>query len=522
MEIVDWASDAVAMVPAYVMVIAGLISFMFIYTAFSKWSSGGKSKRRMAPSPRALPIIGHMHMLWVNPHQSLYHLSKVYGPVFSLRLGSVPALVVCNAESARQILITHDKVAAGRPPILSIPRTCFGGPDIAFSSPGPYWRLMRQICVTEFFSNKRLEYFHYIRWEELGSMMRSVLAAAGTPVPVLKTVQINNNNVISRMIIGKRMDECQGEGGADNVVSIIVDMISILGGFNPGDYISWLASTDLLGLLKKARKVQHRSVVVFQDLINGRRAIRAPGSPPKDFLDLLLDAAEDTKHQELKLEDRHIRAILMDMYAAGTDTSASTTEWAMSELLANPETLQKAQEELDRVIGRERVVQESDIPNLPYLKGVIYEAMRLHPAAPLLAPHYAMEDCEISGFHVAAGTVLYVDAWAIGKDEKVWSEPFRFRPERFQDSNIDVLGQHFGLIPFGSGRRICPGWRLGLLNVEIVLASLLHGFDWSVAEKPDMDEKFSIIMSRKNKLVATPTPRLPAHVYDQYFRERQA
>ncbi|KAH7415799.1 hypothetical protein KP509_14G061400 [Ceratopteris richardii] len=148
--------------------------------------------------------------------------------------------------------------------------------------------------------------------------------------------------------------------------------------------------------------------------------------------------------------------------------------------------------------------------------------MRLHPAAPLLAPHYAMEDCEISGFHVAAGTVLYVDAWAIGKDEKVWSEPFRFRPERFQDSNIDVLGQHFGLIPFGSGRRICPGWRLGLLNVEIVLASLLHGFDWSVAEKPDMDEKFSIIMSRKNKLVATPTPRLPAHVYDQYFRERQA
>eukprot|EP00250_Pteridium_aquilinum_P022022 c25281_g1_i2 orf=143-769(+) len=206
------------------------------------------------------------------------------------------------------------------------------------------------------------------------------------------------------------------------------------------------------------------------------------------------------------------------MMAAGTDTSAVTTEWALAELLASPDTLKKVQEELDEVVGRSRILQESDLPNLPYLRAVIFETMRLHPAAPLLAPHYSLEACELGGYHIPANTMIYVNAWAIGRDPDAWQNPLQFWPERFLGSSIDVLGQHFELIPFGSGRRICPGWRLGLLNVEVILANLLHAFDWSTSSKPDMDEKFGIIMSRKKPLIATPTPRLPRPVLEEYMK----
>ena len=143
----------------------------------------------------------------------------------------------------------------------------------------------------------------------------------------------------------------------------------------------------------------------------------------------------------------------------------------MAELMRNPEKIQKARGELKQFIGEKGVVQESDISRLPYLQAIVKETFRLHPAAPLLAPHRANEDVEINGYRVPKETKILVNVWASGRDEATWTQPEVFVPERFLGSEIDATGRHFELIPFGAGRRICPGLALGYRMVHLMLAS---------------------------------------------------
>ena len=207
-----------------------------------------------------------------------------------------------------------------------------------------------------------------------------------------------------------------------------------------------------------------------------------------------------------------------DLIGGGTDTSAVTVEWAMSELLRNPDVLAKATEELDRVIGRGRLVVEEDMPNLPYVEAVVKETMRLHPVAPLLTPRLSREDVSVGGYDVPAGTRVLINIWAIGRDQAVWEAPMEFRPERFIGGGVDVKGQDFELLPFGSGRRMCPGIGLGLKTVHMILANLLHAFAWRLpdggaAEELSMEETFGLTVPRRVPLEAVAEPKLPAHLY---------
>ncbi|KAF3509483.1 hypothetical protein F2Q69_00004146 [Brassica cretica] len=162
-----------------------------------------------------------------------------------------------------------------------------------------------------------------------------------------------------------------------------------------------------------------------------------------------------------------------DLFTAGTDTSSSTVEWAMAELLSNSKTMEKAQAEIDHVIGQKGIIQESDISELPYLQAVVKETFRLHPAAPLLAPRKAEADVEVLGFMVPKDTQVLVNVWAIGRDPSVWENPTRSEPERFLGKETDVKGRDYELTPFGGGRRICPGLPLAVKTVNLMLASLL-------------------------------------------------
>jgi cytochrome P450 len=202
----------------------------------------------------------------------------------------------------------------------------------------------------------------------------------------------------------------------------------------------------------------------------------------------------------------------------GTDTTAVTVEWAMSELLRNPDVLAKATKELDRVIGRDRLVAEGDIPNLPYMEAIVKETMRLHPVAPLLTPRLSREDVSVGSYDIPAGTRVFINAWAIGRDPEVWEAPMEFRPERFVGSSVDVKGQHFELLPFGSGRRMCPGMGLALRMVPVILANLLHAFAWRLpdgvaAEELSMEETFGLTVPRLVPLEALAEPKLPARLY---------
>lgn len=195
-----------------------------------------------------------------------------------------------------------------------------------------------------------------------------------------------------------------------------------------------------------------------------------------------------------------------------------TVEWAISELLKKPEIIEKATEELDRVIGQNRWVQEQDIPNLPYIRAICKETMRLHPVAPMLVPRQAREDCKVAGYDIVKGTRVLISVWTIGRDPALWDEPNEFIPERFIGKAMDVKGHDFELLPFGAGRRMCPGYSLGLKVIESSLANLLHGFKWKLPntmkeEDLDMNEIFGLSTPKKLPLEAVVEPRLALDLY---------
>lgn len=168
-----------------------------------------------------------------------------------------------------------------------------------------------------------------------------------------------------------------------------------------------------------------------------------------------------------------------DFFIGGTDTTSSTVEWAMTELLLNPDKMVKAKNELQQVEGP---VQESDISRFPYLQAIVKETFRLHPPVPLLLPRKAVSEVEMQGFTVPKNAQILINIWAIGRDPAIWPDPNSFKPERFLECQADVKGRDFELIPFGAGRRICPGLPLGHKMVHFTLASLIHSFDWKIAD----------------------------------------
>lgn len=212
--------------------------------------------------------------------------------------------------------------------------------------------------------------------------------------------------------------------------------------------------------------------------------------------------------------------MFQDLIAGGTESSAVTVEWAISELLKKPEIFAKATEELDRVIGRDRWVEENDIANLPYVNSIAKETMRLHPVAPMLVPRLAREDCQLAGYDIPKDTRVLVNVWTIGRDPTLWDNPDEFCPDRFIGKAIDVKGHDFELLPFGAGRRMCPGYPLGIKVIQASLANLLHGFTWKLPgnmakEDLNMEEIFGLSTPKKFPLEAVAQPRLPLHMYSQ-------
>ena len=200
-----------------------------------------------------------------------------------------------------------------------------------------------------------------------------------------------------------------------------------------------------------------------------------------------------------------------DLFTAGTETTASTLEWAMAELLHNPKALLESQRELKQIIGEGNLVEESDVARLPYLQAIVKETLRLHPSVPLLLPRKAEVDVELHNFIVPKGAQVLVNAWAISRDPSIWEEPDSFLPKRFLGSEVDIKGRDFGLIPFGAGRRICPGLPLAIRMLHLMLGGLIHSFDWKLEdgvtpERLYMEDKYGLVLHKAQPLRAIPIP----------------
>ena len=239
-----------------------------------------------------------------------------------------------------------------------------------------------------------------------------------------------------------------------------------------------------------------------------------------NFIDVVLSLMNKSNNYEdeslYAIDRKNVKAIILDALAGGTNTSITSIEWILSELLRHPRVMRQLQEELKNVVGMRRMVEESDLENLDYLNMVVKETLRLHPTTPLLIPHESMEDIVINGYYIPKKLRILINAWTIGRDPNVWSNNVEeFFRERFAENNIDLQGHDFELTPFGSGRRMCPGIQLGLINVRLVVSQLVHCFNWKLPNDTppnelNMKEKFGLTMPRADHLLAIPTYRLAA------------
>ncbi|KAJ6358782.1 hypothetical protein OIU76_000499 [Salix suchowensis] len=474
--------------------------FLAVVLKFLMQEKLKRRKLNLPPGPAKLPIIGNLHQLGNMPHISLRELAKKYGPIIFLQLGEIPTVVISSVELAKEVLKTHDLVFCSRPQLFSAKHLFHGCTDIAFAPYGAYWRNIRKVCILELLSAKRVHWNSFVREEEVDRLIRRIAESYPGTTNLSKMIGLYANDVLCRVALGRDFSG-GGEYDRHGFQKMLDDYQALLGGFSLGDYFPSMEFVhSLTGMKSKLRYTFRRFDQFFDEVITEHRNSKGKQEEKKDLVDILLDIQKDGS-SEIPLTMDNIKAVILDMFAAGTDTTFITLDWAMTELIMNPNAMEKAQDEVRGVVGDRKVVQESDLPRLSYMKAVIKEIFRLHPPAPVLVPRESLEDVIIDGYNIPAKTRIYVNVWGMGRDPELWGNPETFEPERFIGSGIDFKGQDFELIPFGAGRRSCPAITFGIAAIEIALAQLLHSFDWKLPpglEAMDVDntEAFGISMHR--------------------------
>ncbi|CAL5207826.1 unnamed protein product [Lathyrus oleraceus] len=489
--------------------------FLFILVALKIGRNLKKkgSSTNLPPGPWKLPVIGHIHHLVTStPHRKLRDLAKIYGPLMQLQLGEIFAVVVSSPEYAKEVLKTHDIIFASRPKIVAMEIISYGCTDIAFSPYGNYWRQLRKICKRELLTPKRVSSFQPIREEVLTDLIKRIDSQQGSPINFTQLVVSSTFAIITKAAFGNK---CKVLG-----LPSLGNGDAVAGGFDIAELFPSAKWLHLVSGLRQKLEGLHRQVdeLLEKVIIEHKEAKQGQGEAEEDLVNVLLNfQGGNENEQDICLTDNNIKAIILDIFGAGGDTSASTIVWVMSELIRDPRVMKKAQHEVREIFKTRGNVGENCINELEYLKSIVKETLRLHPPAPLLLPRECGQACEIDGYHIPVKTKVIVNAWAIGRDPKYWFEPERFYPERFIGSSIDYKGSNFEYIPFGAGRRMCPGITFGLISVELSLAFLLYHFDWKLpngmkGEDLDMAEQFGATIKRKDDLYLIPTAPIPSVV----------
>ncbi|KAI9095359.1 hypothetical protein K1719_026393 [Acacia pycnantha] len=469
---------------------------------------------KLPPGPLPFPIIGNILEVGANPHQSLSKLSKTYGSLMNIKLGSITTIVISSPDLAKEALQKQDLAFSGRTVPHTVQTHEHHKVSVVFLDPSLQWKTLRRACITKIFSSSQLDSTQNLRLSKLQEMLEYVNECCRKSETLdigdlAFTTALNSltSTLFSIDLAGFASDSSR------EFRDLVWGMMEEAGRPNISDFFPCLRVLDPQGARSRIDKYSGKLFKILDDIVRERmEQIGASKMEPnsdvhKDVLGSLL-CQEDDKTQLGRLDIVHLFG---DLLVAGSDTTSSTVEWAMAELLRNPEKLEKLRNELQQVIGDEDInIEESHITKLPFLWAVLKETLRLHPPAPLLVPRKALEDADICGFTVPKNAQILINVWAMGRDSSIWCSPDQFMPERFLESEIDFKGHDFQLIPFGAGRRICPGLPLAFRSVNLMLASLIHKYNWKLADdlqpnEINMEEKFGLTLKRVHPLRAIPS-----------------
>ncbi|KAB2604696.1 cytochrome P450 71D8-like [Pyrus ussuriensis x Pyrus communis] len=501
------------------------------------WKRNRVGGLKSPPGPWKLPVIGNLHqMVGRLPHHTLRDLAKKHGPILYLKLGQLDAVIISSAKAAQEVLKTHELAFAQRPIVLATEVMSFGQGGIIFAPYGDSWRSLRKVCMFELLSAKRVQSFRSIREEEAQNLVESIglMSHKGLVINFSDMCCSFASDVVSKAAFGKK---CKDQ---TEFLSLLDKVNKLSSGFDIPDLFPSLRFLGFVtGSIPTVKDIQSKLGKILENIINDHKTKRskkdlmisststttagndkAEEGKEENFVDVLLKLKESNK-AEFNFTTNQIKDFIMDIFAAASETSATIIEWAMSELMKNPRIMKRAQAEVRQLVvqfeGKKgKVNEERDVKKLDYLKSVVKETLRLHSPLALL-PREASDTVQIGGFKVPIKSKVIINLWAMGRDPDIWGPDAEcFKPERFHGSSVDFKGFDFEFIPFGAGRRICPGMSFGVTMIELALAELLYHFDWKLANgmnpnELDMTESSGLTCKRKNALYLTATPHFTSH-----------
>ncbi|XP_065858080.1 geraniol 8-hydroxylase-like [Euphorbia lathyris] len=489
-----------------------LSSFTLVWALHFFARSTRATSSRLPPGPFPLPVIGNLLQLGTKPHKSLAKLASIHGPIMSLKLGQITTIVISSSTLAKETLQTHDRNLSDR----TVPDATHAQDhhlSMEWLPIGAEWRNLRKICNSYIFANQKLDLNRDLRRQKLEQLIGDIQECCR------ESKAVNIGEVAFRTTLNTLLSSICSldltDSSSDRVrefKEIFRSIVEETGKPNLSDYFPFLRKIDPQGIRRRTSVSFGKLLGILDSMIDERIELRKKEEYIRcnDVLEILLNLNDEGNSSDV-LDRQSIKHLQQLLFVPGADTTSSTLQWAMTELLRNPTTLLKARTELEQTIGKGRLVNEPDIAQLPYLQAVVKETLRLHPSVPLLLPRKARSDVEMYGFIIPKDAQILVNVWAIGRDGNIWKDPNSFFPERFLELDIDVRGRSFELIPFGGGRRICPGLPLATRILHVILGSLINKFDWKIEDGSEteilnMDDKFGLTLEKANPLVAIPYP----------------
>ncbi|KAI5576630.1 hypothetical protein BDE02_09G057300 [Populus trichocarpa] len=457
------------------------------------------------PSPPTLPLIGHLHLLTPVAYKGFHALNNKYGPLLYLRLATYPAVLVSSAPLATEIFKALDVHFTSRIKSPFEDNLLFGSSTSFFNAPyGDYWKFMKKICTTELLGTRQMKKLKNVRREEVVRFLSKMLEigqkheVANVSAEVLTLA----NNSTCRMIMSAR---CSGE---DNQAEKCRGLVS-----ESFDLAAKLALFSVFGPLKRIGTWYDE---LFENVLveHEEKAKReGPHMENKDLMDILLEVYHD-KNAEIRITRKQMKTFFLDLFTGGTNTTSDAILWILAELVNHPAAFKKLREEIDSAVGTERLVDEEDIPNLPYFQACVKEAMRLNPPVPLF-DRICGENCKLGGYDIPKGITMIMNAYSIMRDPKIWENPNDFIPERFLTEQDNAEGQNLQVyVPFGGGRRMCPGTNMTSSLINCSVTAMVQCFDWKVlggdgpdGSKVNMDSKSGVVKSMDKPFVAIPVLR---------------